>query len=203
MVSIHHSELTKQEMYKIMIGTVIPRPIALVSTLNEQGQVNLAPFSFYNIVSYEPPLISISVQWKNGQIKDTAANILRNKEAVVHSVSKSILPDANETARELPAYESEADYTSFEMVPSQTIQTPGIAQSLTRFETRLHQHIAIEDEMGQVVADLLLLKIQHLHLDNKVFQDSYILAEKLAPMSRLAGNDYAELGNTVTMERPK
>lgn len=53
------------------------------------------------------------------------------------------------------------------------------------------------------MADLLLLKIQHLHLDNKVFQDSYILAEKLAPMSRLAGNDYAELGNTVTMERPK
>ncbi|TCD46304.1 flavin reductase family protein [Streptococcus sp. X16XC17] len=202
MISMDQSALTKQEMYKIMIGTVIPRPIALVATLGEQGRLS-GPFSFSNIVSYKPPLTSISIQRKNGQLKDTTANILRTKEAVVHSVSKSILKSVNETARELAPDESELNYTDFDLMMSETMKTPGILQALARFETILHQHIPIQDEEGQIVADLLLLKIQHLHLSETVYQNSYILADQLEPMSRLAGNDYAELGEKTTMERPK
>src|SRR5690625_7834636 len=86
MLKFSPEELIDQEKKKFLIGSVIPRPIALVSTISKMGIVNIAPFSYFNIASYDPPILAVSVQRVEGQLKDTTKNIFENKEAVVQIV---------------------------------------------------------------------------------------------------------------------
>ena len=83
--------MSETENYKFLIGSIIPRPIAFVTTQSEDGVVNAAPFSYFNIVSSNPPMISVSVQRRNGMMKDTARNATNGKEFVVHIVDQLIL----------------------------------------------------------------------------------------------------------------
>ena len=99
-------QLTQKENYKLLIGSVIPRPIAVVTTQSEDGILNIAPVSFFNVVSSEPPILSIAVQRVNGESKDTARNILEQKEAVVHIVDTENVENTNETAALLNRNES-------------------------------------------------------------------------------------------------
>ncbi|MCK1169125.1 flavin reductase family protein [Streptococcus uberis] len=202
MLSLEKTDLSPQEQYKILIGTVIPRPIAFVSTISKEGIVNLAPFSFYNIVSYQPTILSISILRKNGVMKDTARNILESGEAVVHSVSKNYLAQVNQAAKNLDFNQSELALTGMTLVDSTKVKTPGVQEALTRFEAQLFQHLPIKDSFNQTVADLMLLEVVHFHLDETVYQETHVLAEQLKPMSRLAGSDYSEIGKITSLERP-
>lgn len=202
MISIEASQLSAKDQYKILIGSVIPRPIAFLSTLSAEGIVNLAPFSFYNIVSYDPAILSVSIQRKNGQPKDTTINILERGEAVIHSVSSHNLEAVNQAAKELGHNESELNLTGMTMIDSSTIRTPGVKESAIRFETKLYQHVPIKGADEQIIADLLLLSIQAYHLEDALYQKTHVLADQLDPISRLAGNDYAKLGQTLTIPRP-
>lgn len=186
-----------------MVGSVIPRPIALVTTQSNEGIVNIAPFSYFNIVTYRPPIVSISVQRVEGELKDTTRNILLNRQAVVHIVSQSNVEEANKTSASLKPEESEVDLTDFTLQNSRTIEVPGINEAKVRFETELYDHMIIEEE-GIATADLLLLKVRHYSLDESVYdiKTGYIDAEKLAPVSRLAGNNYAGLGEMFELTRP-
>lgn len=198
-------QLTQKENYKLMSGSVVPRPIAFVTTKTEDGQtINAAPFSFFNVVSSDPPILSISIQRKAGGMKDTARNVLAGKELVVHICDESIVPDMNETAALLEPHESELERTSLTTVPSKMVGVPGIAEALIRMECRLHQHIPILNDEGTAVTDLLLVRIVQYHFDEKVYDPStgYILMDHLKPVSRLAGNDYAKLGERFTVVRP-
>lgn len=201
MISLKQSDLSPKEAYKILIGSVIPRPIAFISTLSDNNVLNLAPFSFYNIVSHNPPILSVSIQRKDGQMKDTTRNILNRREAVIHSSSENNIRDINQTAANLDSELSELSLTQMTTVASTQIETPGIKEASIRFETKLYQHIPIE-ENKHIIADLILLKVEHYHLDQSVYRDSYILADQLNPVSRLAGNDYAKLGSRLSMPRP-
>ncbi len=99
--------LTQRENYKLLIGSIIPRPVAVVSTQSADGIVNIAPFSFFNIVSSEPVILSLAIQRKEGELKDTARNLLATKEAVVHILDQTNVQEANKTAALLPADQSE------------------------------------------------------------------------------------------------
>ncbi|MGX7108011.1 flavin reductase family protein [Facklamia miroungae] len=203
MLSFNVTELTQKEQYKLLIGSVIPRPVALIASLNDDQSINLAPFSYFNMVSYNPPILMVSVQRK-GKMKDTARNILANKEAVFHVVSQENLADVNQTASNLPKNKSELELTQFTLASSHSIQTPGIAEMKVRYETVLHQHIEIPSTHPQfIAADLLLMRVVHFHLSEEVYQNTYILADQLKPISRLAGNDYATLGDIIQLERPE
>src|SRR5690625_289867 len=101
MISINPNEKTERENYKILTGSVIPRPIAFITTLSEDGVVNAAPFSYFNIVSSNPPLLSVSVQRSKGEMKDTSRNIMRQKEFVIHIVDEDIVHNMNKTAASL------------------------------------------------------------------------------------------------------
>ncbi|VTS25813.1 flavin reductase family protein [Streptococcus pseudoporcinus] len=203
MISLATDTLTHQQIYKLLIGSVIPRPIAFVTTLTEEGQVNLAPFSFYTIVSHQPAIISISIQRQNGRLKDTARNIIHQKEAVIHSVSAHNLTAVNQAAKPLSYGHSELPLTGMTLVDSSSIQTPGVSEALGRFEAKLFQHIPISNDQKQVIADLLLLQIVHFHIDEKIYQDGYISPEALEPISRLAGSTYAKIGELFSLERPE
>ena len=201
MKEIRPEVLSQKENYKLLIGSIIPRPIALVTTESDDNVLNIAPFSFFNVVSSDPPILSIAVQRVNGEMKDTARNIIQNKEAVVHIVDTDNVRDANQTAALLIHEESELERTNFETVDSVEVSVKGLKQSKVRFEAVLYDDIVIEKD-GQPISDLLLLEVKYYHFDERIYNDGYINKEELNAVSRLAGNDYAEIGHTFTIERP-
>ncbi|WP_323707019.1 flavin reductase family protein [Mammaliicoccus vitulinus] len=202
MKKIRPEALSQKENYKLLIGSIIPRPIALVTTQSDSGLLNIAPFSFFNVVSSDPPILSIAVQRVNGEPKDTARNILQNNEAVVHIVDTDNVKDANQTAALLSPDESEIERTEFEQVDSVEVSVPGLKQSKVRFETVLKEDIVIKKD-GEPVSDLLLLEVKYYHFDEAIYDNGYINKDELSAVSRLAGNDYAEIGRTFTIERPQ
>ncbi|MGM8365655.1 flavin reductase family protein [Virgibacillus sp. W0181] len=203
MLNFSPQELTAKEKKKFLIGSVIPRPIALVSTMSDSGVVNVAPFSYFNIVTYNPPMLSIAVQRAGGERKDTARNIVKNKEAVVQVVDTDNVEAANTTSAPLGPDESELDISSFTSVESKAVNVPGLKETKVRFETELYDSIVISNDDNIPTADVLLLRVKHYHIDGEIYRDGYIDPLKLRAVSRLAGNDYAEIGRLFTIERPE
>jgi flavin reductase (DIM6/NTAB) family NADH-FMN oxidoreductase RutF len=201
MIHLDPQNLTQRENYKLLIGSIIPRPVAIVTTRSDKGTLNIAPFSFFSIVSSEPAIVSIAVQRKKGGMKDTARNLLTTKEAVIHILDRSNVAAANQAAALLPAEQSELTVANFTPVPSQTIGVPGLQEAKIRFETTLYQHIPIIEEETKV--DLLLLKITGYQINEEVYEEGKINPKKLAAVSRLAGNSYAEIGEIFDLARPK
>lgn len=202
MIHFSPEDLSERDNYKFLIGSIIPRPIALITSLSAAGIVNVAPFSYFNIVTSNPPILSVAFQRKNEQQKDTARNILASKEAVIHVVDSQNIKDANQTAASLMLDESELPLTSFTLESSKRVETPSLKEAKIRFEVELFQHIEVENQ-GAVSADLLLLKIREYHIEEAIYKDGRIDPEGLGAISRLAGDDYAEIGHRFTIKRPK
>lgn len=196
MLSFDPYQQTERENYKLLVGTIIPRPIAFVTSKSEDGIVNAAPFSYFNIVSSNPPMLSVSVQRKGDDKKDTARNVLAGKEFVVHIVDEENVFEVNETAASLPPNESEIDVTKLTLVDSEEIDVPAVEQSKVRFECVLHQAIDLPN------TDLLIGRIVRIHVDEVIYENGRINAEVLKPVSRLAGTNYARLGEMFSLKRP-
>ncbi|WP_430616109.1 hypothetical protein IGI71_000205 [Enterococcus sp. DIV1279b] len=194
-------DLTQRENYKLLIGSIIPRPVAVVSTQSADGIVNIAPFSFFNIVSSEPVILSLAIQRKEGELKDTARNLLATKEAVVHILDQTNVQEANKTAALLPADQSELTVSGFTTTTSKTIAVPGLKEANVRLETILHQHVPIKKDQ-QTTADLLLLEVVGYQIAEDVYQDGKIDPRALQAVSRLAGNSYATIGEIFDIKRP-
>lgn len=194
-------DLTQRENYKLLIGSIIPRPVAVVSTQSPDGIVNIAPFSFFNIVSSEPVILSLAIQRKEGELKDTARNLLATKEAVVHILDQTNVQEANKTAALLPADQSELTVSGFTTTTSKTIAVPGLKEANVRLETTLHQHVPIKKDQ-QITADLLLLEVVGYQVAEDVYQDGKIDPRALQAVSRLAGNSYATIGEIFDIKRP-
>lgn len=188
---------------KLMIGTVIPRPVLNLVTQNENDTINIAPFSYFNMASYNPPLLMVGIQRQNGQMKDTTRNILRTKEAVGHIADENTIEDINQTAASLAYGESELERTQFTTVPSSQVSVPGLKESLVRYELKLNHHHVITNDEGEQTADLILLETIYIHVSEEIYENTYVNASKLKPVSRLAGADYAKLGHPFSLKRPK
>ena len=197
MLSFDPDEQTERENYKLLIGSVIPRPIAFVTSVASDGTVNAAPFSYFNAISSKPPMLTVSVQRKSGNSKDTARNIREKKEFVVHIVDEENVVEVNKTAASLPPDQSEIDLTDFTLIDSEMVSIPAVKQSKVRFECVLEQIV----ELGET--DLIIGKIVRFHIDEAIYQDGRIDAETLKPVSRLAGTNYAKLGEIFSLKRPQ
>lgn len=202
MISIDTATLSAQDNYKLLTGSIIPRPIAWVTTLSESGVLNAAPFSYFSIIASTPPLISVSIQRKQGVMKDTASNALAAEAFVVHVVDESNVGAANCTAAPLPPEESEVSLAGLTPVASEAVVVPGILEAKIRMECVLEQTFPLGDDGSGPTCDLLIGRVVRYHLASDVYQDGYILAEQLRPVSRLAGRAYASLGQIFHMERP-
>lgn len=200
--SIDPKKITERENYKFLTGSIIPRPIAFVTTLSEQGILNGAPFSYFNIVSSNPPMISLSVQRSGGKQKDTARNILGNKEFVVHIVDEDNVEEINQTAASLPSDESEVELAGLTQIESKVISVPGVKQAKIRMECQL-EHVLSLGEGDSIGCDLLIGKVIQYHIDEDIYEEGRIDATALAAVSRLAGANYAMVGENFEIERPK
>lgn len=205
MLSIDPESLSEKENYKFLTGTLIPRPIAFITSLAEDGTLNGAPFSYFTIVSANPPLIGISVQRKaDGEMKDTARNILMKKEFVVHITDEENVSMVNETAATVPNDVSEIDLAGLTPVQSKEISIQGVTEAKVRYECKLHEIVKIQDDQGNSSCDFIIGRIVQYHIASSLRDhNGYIDCQTLAPVSRLAGNDYAALGHMFTIKRPQ
>ena len=186
MITRMPSELSERENYKLLIGSVIPRPVAVVSTISDKEVLNIAPFSYFNIVSSNPPMLSLG-----------------RKKAVIQVLDAEILLEVNKTAASLPNDESELDLTNLTTRKSKNTPIPILNEAKVTFETSLYDHVEIKNETA-TTADLFLLSIEAYHLDELVYdpETGRIDPEALHAISRLAGSDYATIGEIITLARP-
>ena len=172
-----------------------------MTTKSEQGVINGAPFSYFNIVSSNPPMISLAIQRPNGHLKDTARHIHYQEQFVVHIVDEDNVEQVNETAASLPVTESEIDRAQFTLIESQQIAVPGIQEAKVRMECRLVQTIPLMNGEEQT-GDLFIGEVVQYHIDETIYNEGRIDPRKLKAISRLAGSNYAKIGDIFALERP-
>lgn len=195
-VSIEPKSLDPEEAYKLVIGTVVPRPIAWVSTLNAGGKVNLAPFSAFMFVSPKPPLMAISVGHKAGIYKDTGRNILLQEEFVIHIADMSLIEPLHLSSIEHPPDVSEVDELGLATVPSTLIRTPRLRDVPIAMECRFRQCL----EFGHTKSRLMVGEVVMFHIRDGLLKDGKIDTKALNPICRLGGPRYAGLGDIITMQ---
>jgi flavin reductase (DIM6/NTAB) family NADH-FMN oxidoreductase RutF len=202
LLSIDPSKNTERENYKFLIGSIVPRPIAFVTSMSGQGILNGAPFSYFNIVSSNPPMISLAIQRTAGRQKDTARNIIELKEFVVHVVDENNVEEINKTAASLPPNESEIELANLTPVESVKISVPGIKEAKIRMECILEQSLELggQDSPG---VDLIIGKVIQFHIEEEIYENGRIDPLGLGAVSRLAGTNYAKIGEIFSIERPK
>jgi flavin reductase (DIM6/NTAB) family NADH-FMN oxidoreductase RutF len=200
------NKLTEQQSYKFLSGSIIPRPIAWVTSLNTATQgINAAPFSFFNAAASEIPLATLSILRKGKEMKDTAKNILDTNELVIHLVSDAQVKAMNQTAASLPSEQSEITMNQIETVVSQSVTVPGIKDAPIRMEARLHQYVPIKNRDEQIITDLFIVEITDFYFAEEIFdkEKEYILPEKFNPLARLAGATFAHISDLFELKRPK
>ncbi|PGY13157.1 flavin reductase family protein [Bacillus sp. AFS031507] len=202
MLSIDPALMSERENYKFLIGSIIPRPIAFVTTISKDGVLNGAPFSYFNIVSSNPPMISLSIQRSEGSQKDTARNIINSKQFVVHIVDEHNVEKINKTAASLPSDQSEVKLANLTSVDSVKISVPGVKEAKIRMECSLEHSLELgsSDRPG---CDFIIGRVVQFHIEDEIYENGRIDARGLAAVSRLAGNNYAKIGEIFEIERPK
>ncbi|GAE35949.1 flavin reductase family protein [Halalkalibacter akibai] len=203
MLTIDPNNLAERDNYKFLTGSIIPRPVALVTTLSKDLTLNAAPFSYFNIVSSNPPMISISVQRSNGEMKDTTRNAIFQKEFVVHIADESYVEQMNQTAKAYPASVSEVKEAKLTEVRSLKVKVPGIQEAKIRLECVLEQAVPLGGSGDTPACELLIGRVVQYHIHPDLYEQGRIDAESFRPISRLAGNAYSTLGTLFELERPK
>ncbi|MDE3200847.1 MAG: flavin reductase family protein [Acidobacteriota bacterium] len=177
--------------YKLLIGLIAPRPIALITSLDEHGRLNAAPFSAFNYFSTDPPIIGVGVANKPGQEfapKDTARNIRRTGEFVVNVVTEDIAEKMNLCAIDFPAEVNEVEVAGFTTAPSQTVRVPRLAEAHAALECR--EYMTLEVGNGRIVLGRVISAfVEDRYVDPA---GPYIKADELHAVGRMNG-----LGNYV------
>lgn len=202
MLTIDPTDNTERENYKLLTGSIIPRPIAFVTSVSETGVINGAPFSYFNIVSSNPPMISLSIQRVGEKQKDTARNLLHNKEFVVHIVDERNVKKINKTAANLPSDQSEVELAKLKQVRSKKVSVPGIDKAKVRLECIVEHHFTLGNQENPS-SDFFIGRVILLHVETDLYDNGRIDSDRLGAISRLAGANYAKLGEVFTLERPK
>lgn len=187
----------KNEVYRFLISAVVPRPVAFVSSMGADGHVNLAPFSYFNAIASEPPLITIAIDRREGDPKDTLRNILETKEFVVNIVSESLLDAMITTSGEWPRSTSEFGAAGLTPVPSERVKPPYVAESPLQLECTLFQEIPLGNS-HLVVGEVILGRVR-----DDILTEGRVDPEKLKPIGRLGGEFYAGLGPVLRRKRPR
>lgn len=204
-MNIDLTKLTASDVYFAMTQAVIPRPIAWVLSRNEGEGYNLAPFSYFNAVCSDPPLIMLSLGRKSdGSPKDTLVNIEARRDFVVHLPHGQMLAPLNESSATLPAGVSELERLGLELTefpgsPVPRLTECRLALACERFEIR---------EIGHAPQSLIFGRVNRLFVDDSIGENKAsgrlkIHADRLDPLGRLGASEYLEFGKVISLARPK
>jgi flavin reductase (DIM6/NTAB) family NADH-FMN oxidoreductase RutF len=186
--------------YKLLIGSVVPRPIAFVSTISPAGVLNLAPFSFFNAICGNPPVVCFACGVRSPE-KDTLANVRASGEFVVNIVSEEIAEQMNRTSGEYSADVDEFQISGLTPVASDLVRPPYVAESRMNMECKLLQIVVVSTRMP-LGGTLIIGEVVRFHVDAEVMHDFRIDPEKLRAIGRMGGNDYTRTRDRFTMIRP-
>jgi flavin reductase (DIM6/NTAB) family NADH-FMN oxidoreductase RutF len=196
------SELSVKENYKLLIGSILPRPIAFVSTISPDGTTNLAPYSFFTGISSKPPTVCFSPARRgtDGGKKDTLINIEATGEFVINVVTEAIMEPMNDSATEFPYGVDEFAQTGLTAIPSLVVKAPRVKESPVNMECKLVQIVNVGPE-GPGGGSLVIGEVVMFHVADELLYDGRIDTGLLKPVGRLAGMEYTTLGNRFTLVR--
>lgn len=197
--------LDRMQKYWLITGSVGPRPVALVTTLDADGLCNAAPFSAFNYMGEDPPLFVIAVDrygeesHRPGEPKDTLRNILERREFVVNMVDEPILEQAVHCATDYPAHISEPQANGLALAPCTQVRVPRIARAPIAWEARLHKVLDLSDQRSIVFGEILAM---HLRDDLLDLERLRVDVERFAPVGRLGGPNYARSTDRLRIRVP-
>jgi flavin reductase (DIM6/NTAB) family NADH-FMN oxidoreductase RutF len=189
--------ITPAALYQFMISVVVPRPIAFVSTVSAEGRFNVAPFSYFNPLTNEPPLLGISINRRRGALKDTLRNIEATGDFVINTVNEPLAERMVQASGEWPEDVSEFELTGLTPVPSDLVKSPRVGESPVSMECRRHTIL----ELGAtffVVGEML-----RAHVSDDVLTEGRVDVAKLKPVGRLGGDGYSIVRDVIRMQRPR
>ncbi|MGE4500715.1 MAG: flavin reductase family protein [Hydrogenovibrio sp.] len=200
---MHHdiTQLEPLQTYKMLVGGIIPRPIAWVSTLSAQGTDNIAPYSFFSVASVTPPVLTIThVMPQTQQEKDTLRNLKETGDAVVNIVSAEMADKMNASAAVQPNNVSEFTTADIPACNSEKVRAKSVATAPVRYECKLRELLPISDQ--PTGGTLILLDVVNIFIDDDIVQDGMIQADQLDAIGKLGGDLYSTTRDRFALERP-
>ena len=196
------SELEESVIYKILTSTIIPRPIGWISTVDDKSINNLAPFSYFNLVSNYPPCVMFSTVKDGLKSKDTLKNVLINNEFVVNMVTKDVVEKMNITSKAVPSEIDEFELANLTPIPSSVVKPMRVQESKIQLECVKVHHYYIKDKNNVETACVIIGEVKVIHLDDSLIIDNLkIDVNNYQPISRLSGANYGEIGNIFSIKR--
>lgn len=193
--------LEASAIYKLLTGSIIPRPIGWISTIDENGINNLAPFSYFNMIGDDPPHVMFSTRRDNNTNKDTLNNVLTNKQFVVNMVTEDLVEQMNATAKVVSAEVDEFELVGLTPIASTKIKANRVKESPIQFECEMVHHYFLENHK-QGGACIIIGRIVMMHINESVLLDNYkINMETYKPVARLAGSNYSKIGEVFSIKR--
>ena len=199
---IDPKQQTFKDNHKLMIGTIVPRPIALVSTLSKNKIKNIAPFSYFNGVCSKPPTIMFAPGRRgwDGKAKDTLVNIRETKEFSINLVSESFAEKMVSCSTDFSSDIDEFNISKLTPIPSNIIKPSIVKEAKVSFECILNQIVQVgNNEAG--AGFIVIGEIKLFHIDDNIFNEGHINLKKFNPIGRLAGNWYSRLTNNFEIIR--
>ncbi|HEY8506574.1 MAG TPA: flavin reductase family protein [Gemmataceae bacterium] len=196
------SQASVVEVYHALVGIVTPRPIAWVTSLDAEGRVNLAPFSFFNAFGSNPPVVVFSpTRRRDGSRKDTLLNVEATGEFVLNAAVAPLAEKVNLSSKELPHGESEVELTGLTTVPSLRVKPPRVAESPVHMECKVRQILPVGE--GPLAANLVVGEVLLIHISDSVLgENGRVDPRKLRTIARLGGDWYCHTSDLFEMPRP-
>jgi flavin reductase (DIM6/NTAB) family NADH-FMN oxidoreductase RutF len=207
MVTFNPAQHPHRQIYKLMTGIIVPRPVALVSTVDASGAANLAPFSFFSGVGSAPPTVLFCPALRsagaagNAQRKDTLHNVEATSEFVINVVSEAISEQANHTAAEVAPDVDEFQLAGLTPLASEVVRPPRVAESPAQMECRLLQVIYTSHAPGGGV--IVLGEVVRFHVREDLVEDYRVDPGGLDAVGRMAGNTWVRTHDRIDLTRPK
>ena len=198
------SDLSTSDLQRTLQFAVGPRPIALVSSINREGQVNLSPFSFFNLFSSNPPILVFSParRVRDNSTKDTLNNVLQVPEVVIHAVSHSMVEQTSLSSTEYPTGTNEFTKAGFTQVASKYVAPPRVAEAPVALECRVNDVVALGDGPG--AGNLVICEVVAIHIDSRVLdEDGRLDQDRLDLVGRLGGDWYVRAQGDALFEVEK
>ena len=198
---INPTDLANRDRYQLLISTILPRPIAWVSSIDLEGNLNLAPFSYFTAVCNDPMtlLFCPGIPTATGEKKDTLRNIETVPEFVINLTNQETAEAMNLTATTLPADQSEFEWAKVTPLPSETIRVPRVAEAPIAFECKLQRIVTVSEQPGGGAA--VFGEVQRIHLRDDLYLEGSVPVDKLKPIGRIGGNGYVRVTDIFEMER--
>ncbi len=199
---IDANELPGRQAYRLLIDCVVPRPIAWISTIDAEGRVNLAPFSFFQAVGAEPPSVIVAIgRHRDGAYKDTGVNAIASGELVINVVTDELAEAMNITSGEHPFGIDEMRLAGLTTAPCRHVAPPRVAESPVSLECRVSQEVPIGPD-GENRYLVLISEVVAFHVRDDIYENGRIDPALLHPLGRLGGSAFSHPGEIFKMERP-